>query len=223
MTKKRRDVVLYGIGKMTEYVTKVIEKNGLFDISAYTADPEFVDRTDFMSRPLVAFDEVESIYPPDDFLMLVLIGYKNMRNREKMFSKAKNKGYTLPNCIAGNVYYFDDLCLGENNMIFSGSYIDVNTNIGNNNIIRPNVYIGHDIRIGDHCYIAPGCHIAGGSILEDMSFIGLGTNIIGGRLISRENLIGAGSLVIRDTEPFSKYFGNPALKKGSHEEEGIIF
>lgn len=222
MGKIKKDIILYGIGIMAHYVTKVIEKDGLFNIVAYCADGEFVDTGQFLCKPLVSFGEVQEIYPPEAFSMLVLIGYKRMRDREKMFLKAMEKGYSLPNCVAGNVNSFDDLVLGQNNIIFSGTYIGVGTVLGNNNIIRPNVYIGHDVSMGDHCYISPGCNIGGGCTIGDMSFIGIGSTITDGRRISRENLVGAGSLILQDTEPFSRYFGSPAVKKGTHPEEGII-
>jgi len=218
-----RDIVLYGTGVLARYVTKMIEKYDLFKIISYTADEGFISEHMFLGKPLVPFHEVDVLYPPEEFSMLVLIGYKNMRDRERMFLKAKEKGYFLPNCIAGNVTFFDDLELGENNIIYSGAYIGADAGLGNNNIIRPNVYLGHDVTVGDHCYISPGCNIGGGCILEDMSFIGLGSNITNGLKISRENLIGAGSLILKDTEPFGSYFGSPARKKGSHPEEGIRF
>lgn len=223
MKKAEKDIILYGIGIMAHYVTRVIEKHNLFNIVSYTADEDYIDGREFLGKPLVPFEKVGDLFPPDKFLMLLLIGYKRMRDRKKMFLKAKEKGYFLPNCIAGNVNYFDDLILGENNIIFSGTYIGVGSTIGNNNIIRPNVYLGHNVSMGDHCYISPGCNIGGGCIIEDMSFIGLGSNITDGLRISRENLIGAGSLVLKDTEPFGRYIGSPAVRKSSHEEEGINF
>jgi len=222
MKEPGKDIVLYGIGIMAHYVTKVIEKHDLFNIAAYSADEEYIQEEQFLGKPLVPFGKVQDLFPPKDFAMLLLIGYKRMRDRATMFSKAKVKGYSLANCIAGNVNYFDDLILGENNIIFSGTYIGVGTAIGNNNVIRPNVYIGHNVSMGDHCYISPGCNIGGSCVLEDMSFLGLGSTITDGRTIARENLVGAGSLILKDTEPFGKYLGSPAVKKGSHSEKGII-
>ncbi|MBN1333292.1 MAG: hypothetical protein JW971_05980 [Synergistales bacterium] len=222
MGEASKNIILYGVGVMAHYVTKVIAKHGLFNIVAYCADGEFIDKVQFLGKPLVPFEDIQDSFPPEAFSMLLLIGYKRMRDREKMFLKAREKGYALPNCIAGNVNSFDDLVLGENNIIFSGTYIGVGTVLGNNNIIRPNVYIGHDVSMGDHCYISPGCNIGGGCTIGDMSFIGIGSTITDGRRISRENLVGAGSLILQDTEPFSRYFGSPAVKKGTHPEEGII-
>lgn len=223
MKETKKDIILCGIGIMAHYVTKVIEKYSLFNIVSYTADEKFIHGNEFLGKPLVPFETVENIFPPRQYSMLLLIGYKRMRDREKMFLRAKKKGYCLPNCIAGNVNYFDDLIMGENNIIFSGTYICAETVIGNNNIIRPNVFLGHNLTMGDHCYISPGCNIGGYCQLEDMSFIGQGTNATNGIRISRENLIGAGSLLLKDTEPYGKYIGSPAVLKGKHEEEGITF
>lgn len=223
MEKNSRDMVLYGTGVLARYVTKVIEKYDLFNIVSYTADAEYISGHMFLGKPLIPFHEVDNLYPPEEFSMLVLIGYKNMRDRERMFLKARNMGYFLPNCIAGGVNFFDDLQIGENNIIFSGTYIGADARLGSNNIIRPNVYVGHDVTVGDHCYISPGCNIGGGCTLEDMCFLGLGSNITNGLRVSRENLIGAGSLVLKNTEPFGKYVGSPAVLRGTHQEDGMIF
>ncbi len=76
-------------------------------------------------------------------------------------------------------------------------------------MIRPNSYIGHNFKIHSHCYIAPGCTIGGGSEIKSLSFIGIGATVVDSITIERETLIGAGSLVLKNTDPWSQYFGSP--------------
>jgi len=94
--------------------------------------------------------------------------------------------------------------------------------MGDNNLIRPQAYIGHDFIIGNHVYIAPGCRVASSCQIDDLSFIGVGSIIKEKTHIARETLIGAGSLVLQNTEPYSMYFGQPAMKVKEHKETGPL-
>ena len=75
-------------------------------------------------------------------------GFRNMRSRETMFLKAKNKGYNLINYIEDMVDIAENVVLGENNIIFAQSHLGIHGKMGNNNIIRQNTYLGHDFDMG---------------------------------------------------------------------------
>ena len=111
--------------------------------------------------------------------------------------------------------------MGENNVIMAGAHIGVNGVMGNNNLIRQNVYLGHDFRIGSHCVLSPSCCIGSKVDMKDNCYVGLNATVLNVKTIETETLIGAGTVVIRNTEPFSKHVGNPSKVIGFHHEEGI--
>ena len=76
------------------------------------------------------------------------------------------------------------------------------------------------VLIHSHCYIAPGCNIGGECEIKDLSFVGIGSTLVDSLILERETLIGAGSLVLKSTEPWSRYVGSPARKVGEHAETG---
>jgi acetyltransferase-like isoleucine patch superfamily enzyme len=51
--------------------------------------------------------------------------------------------------------------------------------------------------------------------------VGVGATIIDHLSIADDTLIGAGAVVIRNTEPCTKYVGNPAKPIGKHEATGV--
>jgi UDP-N-acetylbacillosamine N-acetyltransferase len=220
MSKK---TIIYGNGEFARIIHQNIIESGGLDVAAFTADKKYMKGKTFRGLPLVPFEDVEKIYPPKAFTMLVVIAYSVMRNREMVFNKAKAKGYRLENFIGAGVIAPKDLIMGENNIINEGVVLGAFARLGNNNMLRPHTSIAHDCHIHSHCYIANGCIIGGECEIRDLCFLGIGSTVIDSILIERETLVGAGSLVLKNTEPFSKYIGSPARKVGEHAETGIVF
>ncbi|MFX0201154.1 MAG: acetyltransferase [Candidatus Hodarchaeota archaeon] len=219
MNKK---VIIFGNGKLAELVYCVGKEEGSLEVEAFTADKLYISGEHFLDLPLVDFETVLEIYPPEAFEMLVLTGYSKMRDRKDMYERAKAKGYNLKTFVSKHATCYQSAGMGENNIIFGGVYMGPFGHLGNNNIIRPKTYVGHDAKIGSHIYIAPGCSIGGHCTIGTLSYIGIGATIIDNISVADETLIGAGSLVLKDTESCSKYIGRPAKKTGEHTDTGII-
>lgn len=215
-------VIVYGNTILSKMLFYDSANNDDFQIICFTVDKEYLNDTEFLGLPLVDFEQILDLYPPDEYDMVaVLGGYSFMRNREKMYIKAKDKGYTLRNYLSPKADISPEIRMGENNIIFAQSHIGIGGRMGNNNIIRQNVYLGHDFNLGNNNFIAAGCNIGGNCKIKNTCYIGLGATIINNRTIEEETLVGAGSVVIKNTEPYSKNVGNPTRIIGYHKEEGI--
>lgn len=217
-----KKVIVFGntiLSKMLYYDSLSADN---FEVICFTVDKAYLNQPEFLGRPQVDFDSITSLYPPGEYDMIsILGGYSNMRNREKMYTRAKEKGYKLRNYISPKADFSPEITLGENNIIFGQSHIGIGGVMGNNNIIRQNTYLGHDFIIGNHNFIGAGCNIGGNSRMNNTSYIGLGATVINNIIMAEETLIGAGSVVIKNTEPYSKNVGNPSHIIGYHKEEGI--
>ena len=215
-------ILIYGntiISKML-YFDALGDKE--FEIEAFLVDKEYLAGDSFMGLPQIDIEKALRVYDPNKFQMLsVLGGYSRVRSREEFYNKANIQGFKLANYLSKKSEVSPDIQLGANNIIFSGSYIGPNGKLGDNNIVRQNVYLGHDFTIGDHNVISPGCNFAGLCKIQNLCYIGIGSTIIENITIFDETLIGAGSVVLRNTEPFSKNVGNPSKLIGYHVNEGI--
>ncbi|MGZ6240242.1 MAG: hypothetical protein ACXWMF_10425, partial [Syntrophales bacterium] len=187
----KKKTIIYGNGEYAHQVHQKLAEEEILDIVAFTADRQFMREDTFRGLPLVAFEDVDKMYPPDEFGMLVVIAFSMMRNREIMFAKAKKRGYRLENFIASRAIIHNDLDIGENNIIHGGVYLGPFGRLGDNNVIRPNTYIGHGFKIHSHNYIAPGCNIGGECEIKGLSFIGIGSTVVDSTTIERETFIGA--------------------------------
>jgi len=218
-----KKIIIYGNGLYAALYHQIIAEENAFEVVGFTADRRFIKENHFRGCPLVAFEEVENVFPPETYAMLVIMGYMRMRDRGLMFGRAKEKGYVFENFISAKATTYKDLKKGQNNIVAPGVFLGPFGEIADNNIISPNVYIGHGFSIGSGNYIAPGCNIGGESTINDSCFIGIGATISDSVRIGPETLVGAGSLVLKNTDQCAAYVGTPAKKTKEHFESGITF
>jgi sugar O-acyltransferase (sialic acid O-acetyltransferase NeuD family) len=216
-----KKVVVFGISILSQMLFYDAVGRKDFEIVGFTVDKEYLDNSEFLGLHLVDFQDIDRIYPTNEYDMILALGERHMRNREKTFHRAKKKGYLLRNYISQKADFSPGIRLGENNIVLAFSHMGIGGKMGNNNMVRQNVYIGHDFSIGNNNFIAPGCNIGGFSTIKNTCYVGLGATIINHLTMEEETLVGAGAVVIKNTEPFSKNVGNPSRIIGYHKEEGI--
>lgn len=215
-------VIVYGNTMISQMLYYDSLNHDDFEIACFAVDEEYFTLDSFLGLPQVSFEKVQELYPPDKYDMIsILGGYSNMRNRKKMYQRAKEKGYVLRNYISPTCHITPTVEMGDNNVIFELTHIGIGGKMGSNNIIRQMVYLGHDFSLGDHNTIGVGCRIGGSCNIEDTCYFGLNAVVINNTKIAKESLVGAGSVVIRHTEAYSKNVGNPSRIIGYHEREGI--
>ena len=214
-------IIIYGIGEFAKLLHYYITNESTYEVIAFTADKEFIDEVEIYGLPVIAFENINEIYPPEVYQMLVAIGYNNMRNRKILFDKAKNKQYQLINYIHPSVDV-KNMSMGENNIIFSGSIIEPFVSIGNNNIIWSMTLLGHHMSLENHNYISAKCLLAGHVSIKNLCFIGNGVNMIDSLIVENETYIVSGSNMRKSTIECAMYNGNPAKLLKYHKENGII-
>jgi acetyltransferase-like isoleucine patch superfamily enzyme len=217
-----KPVVIYGSETLNTLLFYDAVGHPDFYIAAFSMDQEFIKDEFLLGLPLVSFQQLPNLFPPDKYDVLALFnGYSSMRSRASMYAKAKNSGYTLRNYLSHRSDVAPDLIMGDNNVIMGGSCVGFGGIMGNNNLIRQNVYLGHQFHLGSHNIITAGCNIGGHGQMGDSCYLGLGVTVVDHVKIADENLVGAGSVVIRNTEPYSKNVGNPSRVISYHQEEGV--
>lgn len=102
--------------------------------------------------------------------------------------------------------------IGKGNIIMPGAIINTNSIIGDFNIINTNASLDHDNEVENFCNISPGVITGGNTTIKSFSNIGLGSNIINDIIIGENCIVGAGSLILKNTDSNSKYWGQPAKK-----------
>lgn len=218
-----KPVIVYGSRQLSTMLYHDSVDHPTFRIACFAADQPFLSGTGmFLGLPHVDFASINELYPPERYDLIAMVtGYDDMRNRYRMYQKAKAKGYRLRNYVSASCEIANDVAMGDNNLIFGQTHIGYGGRMGDCNTIRHQTYLGHEFELGDFNVITPDCRIGGNCAIGSNCYIGLGATVKNGLAIADDTLIGAGTVVLKDTEPASKNVGNPSRIIGYHKETGI--
>jgi len=217
-------VVVFGNGEIASVAHFYLTHDSPYEVAAFTVDREFIEKERFMELPVVPFDKVEAIYPPDRFKMFVPISYRNVNKlRAEKYYQVKEKGYQFISYISSKATTWPRLVIGDNCFIFENNVIQPFVKIGNDVILWSGNHIGHHTVIKDHCFIASHVVISGSVTIEPYCFLGVNSTLRDGITIAKECVIGAGTLILEDTRERGVYMGSPAhlLPKSSDQLSGI--
>lgn len=204
-------VVIFGTEKLAELAHFYLENDTSYKVVAFTVDSQYIKNKEFNGRPVVAFEEIVKLYPPDKFEMFVAIGYKNLNHiRAQKYAEAKAKGYKLISYVCSKATRWPKTEVGENCFILENQIIQPFVKIGNNVVIWGGSHFGHNAQVADHCWISPHAVVCGGVKIGEYSFLGTNVTIRDNVNIGKECIIGAGALILNDVADKEVYTGRPA-------------
>jgi UDP-3-O-[3-hydroxymyristoyl] glucosamine N-acyltransferase len=99
---------------------------------------------------------------------------------------------------------------GEGIVIFPNCYIGYKSDIGDGTVIQSNCVIEHHNKIGSFTHVNPGLRTGGFTSIGDCVEISMSVDIINRISVESGAKIGAGSLVLKNCEKDTLYYGRPA-------------
>jgi sugar O-acyltransferase (sialic acid O-acetyltransferase NeuD family) len=203
-------VVLFGTSSATNLIHFTLTHDSPYEVAAFTVDRSYIKEEKFCGLPVVPFEEIETVYPPDEYRMLVAIFASRVnKTRAEKYQQAKAKGYELISYISSKAITWPGLKVGDNCFIGEGVICRPFLEIGNNVIILPGACIGHNSVIKDHCFIAANTTLLGSVTVEPYCVLGANATILDGITVARECVIGAGSVIQENTQEKGVYRVNP--------------
>jgi len=225
MTGKEEKLVIIGAGEFAEIAYEYFSDFSNYEVVAFSVEKEFIKEKELFGLPVIPFEEIERVYPPDKYKVFVAITYTKLnRVRKRLYKQAKEKGYKLATFIHPTVFLGRNVKIGENCFIFEDNNVQRGVMIGNNVIIWAKNHIGHRSIIKDNCYLASGVIISGYCEIHENCFLGVNCSLNDKIRVAKDTIIGNGAIVIKDIEePGGVYVGNPArrLQKSSYEVFGV--
>lgn len=213
-------VIVFGNGQNAHWGYIYLTHDSPYEVAAFTVDGDYIKEDTLFGLPVVPFEDIESIYAPDDYRMSIPIANRGMnRLRAEKYCQAKAKGYQLISYVSSKSATWPGLVVGENSIICEGCSIMYGAEIGNNVHIAPGCVIGHNSVIGDHCFLAAGTVILGGVTVEPYCFLGANSTINNNITVARECLVGAGAFINKSTQERGVYVtrGAELLPRPSNE------
>ena len=211
------NVIVFGTGQIAELVSYFLDNDSEHEIVGYTVNEAYISEPTFLGKPVVAWENLESKFPPSDYYLFCPLSYRNLnQERRDKYQEGKNKGYRFITYIHSSSLVSTKK-VGENCLILERCTLQPYSSIGDNVVLWTSTHIGHHSKVGDHCFIAGTGGIAGNTTIGEGTFIGgysgVGDNVIVGKYC----LIGINSIVVRDLEDETVY----ATKRHQRVKPGI--
>lgn len=206
-------IIIFGIQDFAELAHFYLENDSEHEVVAFCVNEHYLPKEPvFKGLPIVAFENVEVLYPPTDFLFFAPLSPQKMnRIREKIYFEIKSKGYQLISYISSKATWFNNP-IGENCFIFENNTIQPFVTIGNNVILWSGNHIGHHSVINDHVMFTSHVVLSGHCVVEKYCTLGVNSTIRDGITLAEGTFVAMAASIIKNTEEWSLYKGNPAVK-----------
>lgn len=213
-------VVIFGNRDFASLAHFYLKREGL-RVSAFTVHGDYIEGETFEKKPVVPFEQVSQLYPPEEYKMFAPVNYQNSNPffRQDVYCAVKGKGYSFVSYVSPKATVFGSV--GENCFILEDNTIQPFVKIGDNCVLWSGNHIGHHSIIEDHALFTSHVVLSGHCHVRPHTFLGVNSTVRDGTTIEQGCVIGMGSLVTKDTAPWGVYLGSPAkrYKDVPHVEE----
>ena len=209
----KNKVIIFGILDTAELAYYYLKNDSLYEVVGFCVNEEYLNIESFKSLPVVAFERITEIFPPEQFLLFVpMTGVKMNNVRKNIYLEGKSKGYEFISYVSSKATVLSDN-IGENCFILEDNTIQPYVKIGNNVVLWSGNHIGHHSTIEDHVFFTSHIVLSGHCHVKERAWIGVNTTIKDHLTIGKGSLIGMGALVTKNTHDGGYYIGYPARKQ----------
>lgn len=204
-------VILFGLQDYAELAHYYLEKDSPHEVAAFCVNKAYIpEGGQFRGLPVLAFEDVDQTHPAQDFCFFAPMSPRNMnRDRERVFNEIRAKGYRMISYVSSRATLFDNE-IGENCFILENNTLQPFTRVGNNVVLWSGNHLGHHSHIHDHVTFTSHVVMSGHCDIGAYSFLGVNSTLRDGIRIAEGGFIAMAAAVMKNTEPWSVYKGNPA-------------
>jgi len=194
-----KDLIIFGTGAIAELAAFYFTEDAGRRVAAFTVDAAYREHETWLDRPLVAFEEVERLFPPDAFDLFVAVSYTGLNKlRRARVDAAEAKGYSLVHYVSSRVTRFSTFAPQPNQFILEDNTIQPFARVGRNVTLWSGNHIGHHSEIAEDVFIASHVVVSGGVRIGPRCFVGVNVTIRDHVTIGADCVLGAGALVLQD-------------------------
>lgn len=208
---ENKKVFIVGTGEFSEIAYEYFTHDSCYEVVGFCVHRSYITENNKFGLPVVAYEDLENIFPKENFLAFIGIPASDLnRTRKKFYFELKSKGYSFATYVSSKSFVWRNAEIGENTFIFENNTIQPFVSIGNNCILWSGNHVGHRTVIEDNCFITSHVVISGYCRIGSGSFIGVNATLNDNIEVGENCLIGSASLVVKNTDPEKIYVGNPA-------------
>src|SRR5258708_30867397 len=205
-----KKVIIFGASDAAELAHYYFTHDSNYAVEAFAVDATYLaERPRLCGLDVVPFEDVGSVYPPEQYAFFIALGYSNLNGaRKEKYFAAKALGYELVSYVSSKASVLNDFAIGDNCFILEDNTIQPFVSIGNNVTLWIGNHIGHHSRIDDHCFLASHIVVSGRVHIGNSCFIGVNATLRDHVSVGEKSIIGAGSLILSDVAANGVYLGN---------------
>ncbi|MBB28972.1 MAG: transferase [Gemmatimonadetes bacterium] len=212
------NIVIFGTGDVGQLAHFYLTHDSPHQVVAFCADREHLEEREVLGLPVIAFEEIQDMHPPQECEMFVALSYKNLNEiRKRKYFEAKEKGYRLISYVCSRSVFWGNPDIGDNCFIFENQTIQPFVRIGNNVTLWSGNHIGHHSTIADHCFVTSHVVVSGHVDIGESCFLGVNATLRDGIKLAPRSVIGSGATIVKDTIEKGVYTGVAASLR---EKEG---
>jgi len=206
-------IIIFGIQDFAELAHYYLENDSEHEVVAFCVNEQYLPEIKlFKGLPIVAFETIEIEYPISKFKFFAPMAPNRMNKlRKEVYDAIKGKGYEFISYVSSKAILFDNM-IGDNCFILENNTIQPFTSIGDNVILWSGNHIGHHSVIKDHVMFTSHVVLSGHCTVESYSTLGVNATIRDGLTIAEGTFVAMAASIIKNTEPWGLYLGNPAKK-----------
>lgn len=218
------EVIIFGIEDFAELAYYYLSNDSGHTVVAFSVNEKFMpDEKIYKGLPIVRFEDVENVYPPDRFVFFAPMAPKAMNTaRQAIYETIQKKGYPMISYISSKATVLNDYAIGDNCFILEDNTIQPFTKIGNNVVLWSGNHIGHHGLIKDHVSFTSHVVMSGHCIIEENCFLGVNATLRDGITLARGTLVAMAAAITKNTEEWGVYIGNPAKKIEGKESINLL-
>lgn len=190
------DLILFGVGQIAEVMAHYIREEPALSLVGFVVDREYLPASrEFKALPVAAWDEVETVFPPDKVRILGPVSYRgNNTFRRDRHRQAREMGYRFASYVHPSSHV-GGAEIGENSVILEECTVQPYARLGVGTILWSKVHIGHHAQVGDFCFFASFCGIAGNARVGDCTFFGGQSGLVDNLGVGSNCIVGAGTIL----------------------------
>ena len=210
---KGKKLVICGTGETAMLAFEYFSKDSDFEVAGFSVHSEYKKADKLNQLPIFILDSIEDLAPPSDYYLFVALSGAHLnRDRVKLYTELKEKGYNFASYISSSAFIWDNVEIGENCFILENNVLQPYTVIGDNVTLWSGNHVGHRSVIRNHVFISSHCVISGFCEIGECSFLGVNCTLADNVKVASDNFISMGAVVSKSTVYDGLYKGNPAEK-----------
>jgi sugar O-acyltransferase (sialic acid O-acetyltransferase NeuD family) len=197
---KDKQIVIVGDSAFAEIAYEYFTYDSTYTVVGFAVEKAYITRETFKDLPVVALEEVQNRFPPDEHEAFVALTYSHLnRTRTRLYHAMREKGYRLASYVSSRAFVWRNVTTGDNVFIFEDNTVQPFVTIGGNVILWSGNHIGHHSHIGSHSFISSHVVISGFCTIGESCFFGVNASVANNLTIGEDNFIGFGVKIAKST------------------------